>query len=128
MYLPASDYWLNHVFNPTSTKAAEAAWEAFWPIFASSPSRTLIVDILDSGIRVPEEALLEPLTGLRGETIEVLLPWPEGSAMSGNFDEAEFTVARPKGEERMLELNFEAGGYTGTFFQPVLLISARIDQ
>jgi hypothetical protein len=112
MYLPASDYWHNHVFSPTNTKAAEAAWEAFWPIFASSPSRTLIVDILDSGIRVPEEALLAPLTSLTGETIEVLLPWPEGSAMSGNFDEAEFSVTRPKGEERMLELNFEGGGNT----------------
>lgn len=55
------------------------------------------MEILDFVVRVPEEALLAPLINLVGETIEALLPWPEGLITSGDFDEVEFTVIRLKG-------------------------------
>jgi hypothetical protein len=112
MYLPRSD-WQNNLPNPTNTKTAEARWEALWRIFASSPSRTLVLEVLDHGVEVLEEVLLAPLRNLRGKNAEVLLPWPEGLIMSGDFDEADFTVTRPKGRELMLMFESERGGYPG---------------
>jgi hypothetical protein len=60
--------------------------------------RVLIVEILDHGVRVPEQVLLEPLrqvSEMKEGRFEVVLPWPERLKRSGEFGNAGFVVRRP---------------------------------
>lgn len=91
--------------NHKDVKAVEAEWEAFWCAFAHVQVRVLIVEILDHGVRVPEQVLLEPLREVRAGMFEVVLPWPEGLETTGEFGDAGFVVRRPpEGVDLMMEM------------------------
>ncbi|CAG8949102.1 hypothetical protein HYFRA_00002231 [Hymenoscyphus fraxineus] len=74
---------------------SEARWEACWATFSNVKVRWLIVEIHDYGVRLPEQRLLQPLQRVRAERVEVVLPWPEGLAITGDFRNAGFVVRRP---------------------------------
>lgn len=94
--------------NPKAVRADEAEWEAFWRAFAHVQVRVLIVEILDHGVRVPEQVLLQPLRGVRAGRFEVVLPWPEGLKTSGEFGDAGFVVRRPpEGVSLMMEMDVD---------------------
>jgi hypothetical protein len=99
--------------NPKAVKAVEAEWEAFWRAFAHVQVRVLIVEILDYGVRVPEQVLLEPLrqvSEMRVGRLEVVLPWQEGLKMSGGFGDAGFVVRRPpEGVDLMMHMGVNKG-------------------
>lgn len=98
MYLPYLE-WPNGVTtdntSPKRVRADEADWEGFWRALSRLQVRTLIVEIIDDGIRVPEQTLLEPLREVSAELFEVVLPWPACLKTSGEFGDAAFTVRRP---------------------------------
>lgn len=71
--------------------------------------RDLLVEIVHWGIRVPEQALLEPLRQVRAGRFEVVLPWPSGLEMTGEFGDAGFVVTRPPASVHLLELNVDKG-------------------
>ena len=92
-------------------KAEEAEWEAFWHAFARLRVCSLVVEILDCGVRVPEQALLQPLRMVRAGSFEVVLPWPTGLETTGEFGDAGFVVRRPpEGTDVMMRLDVIAGG------------------
>jgi hypothetical protein len=117
MYLPCR-LWPNGYTaentNLKAFKAVEAEWEAFWRAFAHVRVRVLIVEILDYGVRVPEQVLLEPLrqvSEMRVGRFEVVLPWPEGLERSGEFGDAGFVVRRPpEGVDLMMHWDVDKGG------------------
>jgi hypothetical protein len=113
MYLPYR-LWPNgftaEYINPKTVKAVEAKWEAFWRAFIHVRVRVLIVEIHDYGVIVPEQVLLEPLRGVRAGRFEVVLPWPEGLKMSGEFGDAGFVVRRPpEGVDLMMHWAVDKG-------------------
>jgi hypothetical protein len=72
--------------------------------------RVLIVEILDHGVRVPEQVLLEPLRTARAGRFEVVLPWPEGLKTTGEFGDAGFVVRRPpEGVNLMMHMDVDKG-------------------
>jgi hypothetical protein len=96
--------------NPKAVKAVEAEWEALWRAFAHVQVRVLIAEILDHGVRVPEQALLEPLREVRPGMVEVVLPWPEGLETSGEFGDAGLVVRRPpEGVDLMMHWDVDKG-------------------
>lgn len=110
MYLPLRAWPIGFTAASTNPKADEAEWEAFWRAFARLQVRALIVEILDLGVRVPEQALLEPLRRVRARVFEVVLPWPSGLETSGEFGDAGFVVRRPpKGTDLMMQMNVDKG-------------------
>jgi hypothetical protein len=116
MYLPYR-LWPNGYTaentNPKTVKAVETEWEAFWRAFIHVQVRVLIVEILDYGVRVPEQVLLEPLrqvSEMGAGRFEVVLPWPEGLRMSGEFGDAGFVVRRPpEGVDLMMHWDVDKG-------------------
>lgn len=95
MYMPYSEWPHGCTAEDSDPKADEAEWGAFWQAFASLRVRSLFVEILETGIRVPEEPLLEPLRQVKIEDFEVVLPWPPGLETSGDFGDAGFVLRRP---------------------------------
>lgn len=61
------------------------------------------------GVRVPEQVLLDPLRQVRAERLEVVLPWPSGLEITGEFGDAGFVVSRPPGSVRLAEMNVDGG-------------------
>jgi hypothetical protein len=92
MYLPPHAWPIGFTAANTNPKADEAKWEAFRRAFARLRIRALVVEILDLGVRVPEQVLLEPLRKVRAGRVEVVLPWPRGLETSGEFGDAGFVV------------------------------------
>jgi hypothetical protein len=112
MYLPPRVWPIGFTAANTNPKAEEAEWEAFWRAFARLRVRALVVEILDLGVRVPEQVLLEPLRKVRAGRVEVVLPWPRGLETSGEFGDAGFVVRRPpdpEGTDLMVQMNVERG-------------------
>jgi hypothetical protein len=110
MYLPPRAWPIGFTSANSNPKTDEAEWEAFWGAFARLKVCALVVEILDYGVRVPEEALLRPLRNVRAGEFEVVLPWPKGLKTSGEFGDAGFAVRRPpEGTNLMVELNVEKG-------------------
>lgn len=97
-------------FTDSDVQAAEAEWEASWHALARRRVCALVVEILDMGIRVPEQRLLQPLKNVArtgNGPVEVVLPWPRGLKTS---DESEdvigLVVTRPPediGSDLMME-------------------------
>ena len=85
IYLPPRAWPIGFTAANTNPKADEAEWEAFWRAFARLRVRALVVEILDLGLRVPEQVLLERLRKVRAGRVEVVLPWPRGLETSGEF-------------------------------------------
>jgi hypothetical protein len=116
MYLPYR-LWPNGYTaentNPKAVQAVEAEWEAFWRAFIHVRVRVLIVEIHDYGVIVPEQVLLEPLrqvSEMGAGRFEVVLPWPEGLRMSGEFGDAGFVVRRPpEGVDLMMHWDVDKG-------------------
>jgi hypothetical protein len=92
IYLPPHAWPIGFTAANTNPKADEAKWEAFRRAFARLRIRALVVEILDLGVRVPEQVLLEPLRKVRAGRVEVVLPWPRGLETSGEFGDAGFVV------------------------------------
>lgn len=110
MYLPFRSSRFGFTAANSRPKSDEAEWEAFWGAFARVRLRVLHVEILDHGVRVPEQALLGPLRQLSAGEFEVVLPWPVGLQTSGEFGDAGFSVRRPpEGTNMMLEIHVEKG-------------------
>jgi hypothetical protein len=113
MYLPLHAWPIGFTPANANPKADEADWEAFWRAFARLQVRTLFVEIIDVGVRVPEQVLLGPLRTVRAGRFEVMLPWPKGLETSGEFGDAGFVVRRPpEGTDLMEQWDVEKG-YTG---------------
>ncbi|CAG8980645.1 hypothetical protein HYALB_00012726 [Hymenoscyphus albidus] len=82
---------------------SEDRWEACWGAFANVKVRSLVVEIHDYRERLPEQQLLQPLQRVRADRLEVVLPWPEGLATTGDFRNAGFAVRRhPEGVNLMI--------------------------
>ncbi|TVY32103.1 hypothetical protein LOCC1_G008827 [Lachnellula occidentalis] len=106
MYLPLNVWPTGFTPANSNRKADEAEWEAFWRAFARVRLRVLYVEILDWGVRVPEQMLLAPLRQVSAGEFEVVLPWPVGLDTSGEFGDAGFRVRRPpEGTNLMLQMN-----------------------
>lgn len=65
----------------------ELEWEAIWRSFGRLRVRSLVVEIVDHGLRKPEPGLLE--------TFEVLVPWSKESETSGEIENVGFVIRRP---------------------------------
>ncbi|RDL35223.1 uncharacterized protein BP5553_07154 [Venustampulla echinocandica] len=110
MYLPPRAWPIGFTAANSNPKTAEAEWEACWRAFARLQVRALVVEILDDGIRVPEEALLQPLRNIKAGELEVVLPWPKGLETSGEFGDAGFAVRRPpEGTNVMVHWDVDKG-------------------
>lgn len=107
IYLPYEKW--PFVFTRADThkvKTAEVEWEAFWKSLSRVRVRALVVEIIDSAARVPEQVLLEPLNRVSAGSFEVILPWPAGLKTSGSFGNALSTVRRPpEGVDLMMDFN-----------------------
>lgn len=109
MYLPFHAWPVGFTADNTNPKADEDEWEAFWHAFARLQVRALIVEIVGSATRVPEQMLLEPLRKVTAEEFEVVLPWIAGLETTGEFRDAEFAVRRPPEGTVMHEWDVETG-------------------
>ena len=100
IYLPP-DQWpfcLSFILDEDTRKKVrgkEVGWEAFWCRFSELTDRSLIVEIQDYGVSVPEEKLLAPLRDFKAESFEVFLPWWGESNRAGTFEGLNFMVRRP---------------------------------
>lgn len=93
-----------------SVKTDEAKWEAFWRALSRLYLRSLVAEIIDERIRVPEQTLLDPLNRVSAEAFHVILPWPTGLETTGDFGSAKFTVRRPpEGVNVMKSIDVESG-------------------
>jgi hypothetical protein len=110
MYLPYRLWPSGYTAENINPKTVKAKWEAFWRAFTHVRVRVLIVEIHAYRVIVPEQVLLEPLKEVRAGRFEVVLPWPEGLKMSGEFGDAGFVVRRPpEGVDLMMHWGVDKG-------------------
>ncbi|KAH7403780.1 hypothetical protein BKA64DRAFT_707255 [Cadophora sp. MPI-SDFR-AT-0126] len=111
MYLKACDWPHQFTAENSNPKADQAEWEDLWRAFAKVRVAQLIVEIHDYGVRVPEQALMAPLRGLRQSPMEVLLPWHDDLDTSGDFRDVAYVVRRPpEWIDPTLQLDVDKGG------------------